>query len=421
MSAGAPPSMPLTLAKGRRQRGRDGSVINPSPPVPPPPPPHSSSSSSSFSSPFPLAPTSEAPPQNIREDGYIYLQIEIGFDREIPVPWASKNESPTGFCLKPRPENVGKKYFLPGPHKYCERYYASCDHRSYESFVMYNMSAVHEIVASFVVVVPLLLENRPCRTLNLVGDAIKRAFPEADNLENYNEINLRIGVEATSTRICTLRQLRRIFMGIVLLGETMLEFGAFTLKAPVLGDTLDDQSPEDLYAFMVHLDDCYEVGGILAFFQEGGMGAGLPLGKYWQGTGSLSTSGSLDLICYTTFIQHIVVCATIERCIMFLWTAMHTPAERYMTWARCGISQSELNRFGCGHYGQASANDLEPHRGWKTEGDAVMEWEEEEEVTSEYLTEDEEEMHVGYGYDECEVEYIEYADGDGAESAEVSP
>ncbi|KAG0636250.1 hypothetical protein HOY80DRAFT_978567 [Tuber brumale] len=180
-------------------------------------------------------------------------------------------------------------------------------------------------------------------------------------------------------------------MGLVLFGGRMVELGAFTLKSPFLEHISEDGSPEFRYACMVHLDDCYDVGRVLAFFQEGGMGAVLPLGKYWQGTRSLSRSGSLDLICYTTYIQCIVIRATIERCIMFLWTAMHTPAERYMAWARCGVSQLELNRFGCGHYGQTNANDLEPNRGWKTEGDAAMEWEEEEEVTSEYLPEDGEE------------------------------
>jgi len=278
---------------------------------------------------------------------------------------------------------------------------------------MYNMSAAHGVVASFVVVVPLLLETRPCRTLNLVEDAIKRAFPETSNLENYNEINVRIGVEATSPRICTLRQLRRIFMGLALFGGRMVELGAFTLKGPFPEAPPGEfESSEVAYGFIVHLDGCYEVGKILEFFQEGGVGGELPLGKYWQGTGSLSSSSSLDLICYTTYIQYAVIRATLERCVMFLWTAMHTPAERYVAWARGGVSQLELNRFGCGHYGQTNANDLEPNRGWKAEGDASMEWEEEEEVTSEYLPEDEEGEQGDYNFEECQVTFIE---GDGTE------
>lgn len=318
----------------------------------------------------------------------------------------------------PRQENIGRKYFLPGPHRHCEKYYTSCDHRSYESFVMYNMSAVHGVVASFVVVVPLLLETRPCRTLNLIEDAIRRAFPQTDNLENYNEINARIGVEATSQRICTLRQLRRVFMALVLFGERMVELGAFALKAPFLETSFIEFEPWEVgYGFMVHLDGCYEVSRILEFFQEGGMGGGLPLGKYWQMTGSLSRSASLDLICYTTYIQHSVIRATLERCVMFLWTAMHTPAERYMAWARCGVSQLELDRFGCGHYGQVNANDLEPNRGWKVEDDAAMEWEEEEEVTSEYLPEDGDGEVDDYDFEECQVTFVE---GEGTELAGAS-
>lgn len=91
---------------------------------------------------------------------------------------------------------------------------------------------------------------------------------------------------------------------------------------------------------------------------------------------------------------------------------MHTPAERYVAWARGGVSQLELNRFGCGHYGQTNANDLEPNRGWKAEGDASMEWEEEEEVTSEYLPEEEEGEQDDYNFEECQVTFIE---GDGTE------
>ena len=195
----------------------------------------------------------------------------------------------------------------------------------------------------------------------------------------------------------------------------MVELGAFTLKAPFLETyPAEFESPEVAYGFIVHLDGCYEVGKILAFFEEGGVGGELPLGKYWQETGSLSSSGSLDLICYTTYIQHVVIRATLERCVMFLWTAMHTPAERFMAWARCGVSQLELDGFGCGNYGQINANDLEPNRGWKAEGDVVMEWEEEE-VTSEYLPEGEQDDN---DFDEeCQVTFIEDADGERAELA----
>jgi len=199
-------------------------------------------------------------------------------------------------------------------------------------------------------------------------------------------------------------------MALALFGERMVELGAFALKAPFLETTsssVEFESWEVGYGFMVHLDGCYEVGRILEFFQEGGMGGGLPLGMYWQRTGSLSRSGSLDLICYTTYVQYAVIRATLERCVMFLWTAMHTPAERYMAWARCGVSQLELDRFGCGHYGQVNANDLEPNRGWNVEDNAAMEWEEEEEVTSEYLPEDGDGGEDDYDFEGCQVTFVE--------------
>ncbi|RPA99734.1 hypothetical protein L873DRAFT_877270 [Choiromyces venosus 120613-1] len=451
---GPPPSFAQLIAsQNRRQRGREGSVVNPfprlpsrpppgpplsrmsidltphlAPPPPPPPPPdfpppyaESSSSSTSFS---PHLPITTPPPHNIREDGYIYLQVEIGFDRMLPAPWAYRNEPASHFCLMPLPENLGTKYYLPGPHRHCHTYYASCDHRSFESFVMYNLSGAHKVVTSFMVLVPLLLETRPCRTLDLVDDAIKRAFPDRRNLENYNEINVCIGVEAASQRICTLRQMRRLFMALALFGERMVDVGAFTVigpGAPVInaGYVVGNKWAEEWYKLLLELDRCYDLPSVLAFFQVGGRGAVTPLGCHWATSDSLRRSGTLNLISYTTFVQDIVIRATLERCVMFLWTAMHTPGEKFITWARRGISTEELIKFGCAPYATVCANDLEPNRGWKAESDALMEWAEEGEGQKEEWgeemgeslpvgeTEDEIGEHTGHGLDEAATPFTQ--------------